>query len=52
MKLKCKYCGKEIMTFTEAGPWVHAEDFAIDCYHTPTAEPVDGKEPDSVQNSD
>lgn len=35
----CANCGEEVILFNEAGPWVHADNFAVECQHPTEAEP-------------
>ena len=37
--MKCKHCGKEIMLLSKSGPWVHAEDYAVECHKVTEAAP-------------
>jgi hypothetical protein len=48
--MKCTNCGEEIIMFSGAGPWVHAEGFSIEC-ECPLyaeAEPHPEESPDYV----
>lgn len=44
----CHNCKKEIRLLSEAGPWIHSENFSVNCHEATEATPMFAMSPNGT----